>query len=369
MVSNLSQLLEPQSDLTVTLIAVAVRIGHKMGLHRTGSDPHMPFFEQEMRLRVWWQIMGMERRARRKLVGLSSPIADYGDLRMPLNVNDADLHPDMTGRPAIEHTGATEMLYCMIKYEVPNYARSWLATAADTKVDPYALVSSTALENESKKRQVLADLERIYEGKYLCHCDESIPLHHVTATVTRLTIHCERFRAYHPRNQSDGGRHMAQADLDIVFESSIQMLQLYHDVRQTTFSAHLLAPNQGPSEIEALVFMISELQQRVSGDMARTAWKIMERMYQDLPQLLQKDNGFYTALGDLTLKAWEARRQEEVQSDAAPDCIGLLREMRSKVDSVSTAITGDIPQGVDFQFALIHDDPLDWMYWDTLAPP
>ena len=350
----------------MTVVAIATRIGHKMGLHRTGADPHIPFFEQEMRLRVWWQIMGLESRARRKMLGLTSSIADYGDVRMPMNVNDAELHPHMANRPALEHSGATEMLYCLLKYEITHYIRSWLAV---TTTNPHELAASTSPDGMARKRKVLADLEQTYEDKYLRHCDPSIPLHHISATVARLTIHRLRFWYYHPRHQPEGGRYMSQADQDVVFESSIQLLQLDYDGRGTNFSAHLLEYQLVCTEVEALVYMVSELRQRVSGDLVRTAWALVGRMYEEYPQLLQNDCKFYTALADLTLRAWEARRRGlEAPGDAVPEFISVLQGMRGNVgyeDALTPVIGGVVPDGV-FQFGLIHDDPLDWLYWNEL---
>lgn len=364
------QLLDPRSELSVTAVATATRIGHKMGLHRTGADPHMLFFEQEMRLRVWWQIIRLESRVRRKALGLTSSMADLGDVRLPLNVNDAELHPHMANRPAIEHPGATEMLYCLLKYEIAHYVRSQHTVATDATRNPYELVASTRPEGMAKKKKVLTDLERIYEDKYLCHCDPCIPLHHISATVARLTINRVRFWCYHPRHQPESGRHMSQADQDLVFESSIRLLQLNHDVRGTHFSVHLLEHLLACTEVEALVYMVSELRQRVTGDLVRTAWALVGRMYEDYPQLLQDDDKFYTALADLTLTAWEARRREaEAHGDVAPEFIGVLQGMRRDVGSedAPTAVIGDVvPDGGFFQVGSIHDDPLDWVYWNEL---
>jgi hypothetical protein len=305
-----SQLLEPWSELSVTAVAIAMRIGHRMGLHRigAGADTHMPFFEEEMRLRVWWQILGLESSTRRKALGLTSSIADYGDVRMPMNVNDADLHPQMAHRPAVQHPGATEMLYCLMKYEVALYVRSWLAVTAVATTNE--LVASTSPDGMARKRKMLTDLEQIYEDKYLCYCDPSIPLHQISAAVARLAIHRSRFWCYHPRHQPEGGRHMSQADQDVMFESSIRLLQLYCELPVTNFSAHLLRCLLARTEVEPLVYMVSELRQRVSGDLVHTAWALVGRMYEEHPQLLRDDDKFYTALADLTLKAWEARWPE-----------------------------------------------------------
>ena len=370
---NSSQFLDPRSELSVTLVAIATRIGHKIGLHRTGADPHMPFFEEEMRLRVWWPIMCLESRARRKALGLTPSQADHGQVRMPMNVNDADLHPHMAKSPTAGHLGATEMLYCLWKYEIAHYVRSWptgAAIANTTTTNLYELLASTSPESMTRKRKVLTDLWTIYEDKYLRQCDPSIPLHHLSATVAQFTIHRVRFWFYHPRHQPEGGWNMSQEDQDVVFESSIQLLQLGFDLGVTNFSAHLLEHLQGCIDVEALVYMVSQLRQRVSGDLVRTAWALVGRIYEEYHlQLLQNHDKFYTALADLTLQAWEARRQEvDAQGDTVPEFIGLLQGMRGNVghEDAPTAVTEGMTLNGEFQFGLMPDDPLDWAYWNEL---
>ena len=369
-----TQLVDPRSELSVTVVAIATRMGHKMGLHRTGADSHMPFFEQEMRLRVWWQIMGLESRARRKVLGLTSPTADYGDVRMPLNVDDADLHPHMAHRPVVEHPGATEMLYCLMKYEVAHYARSPLAAA--TTQNAYEVVDATSpsLEGLARKRKILGDLERIYESKYLRHCDPRIPLHHLSATVAGLTTHRLRFWSYHPRHQpSSDSQPMSQADQDVVFESSVRLLQLDAELRASPFSAHLLQHQRlARTEVEALVYMVAALRRRVRGDLVRPAWAQVARMYDEYPPLLRGEEGFYKALADLTLEAWRARWLEVGKDGGAvPGFIEALQGTRGVVtgseDHASMAVNGgDMVLDGGFQFGLMFDDPLDWVYWDEL---
>ena len=340
-----------------------------MGLHRTGADPHMSFFEQEMRLRVWWQVISLDSRARRKMLSLTLSLADYGHVRMPLNINDAELHPHMTQRPVVEHPGATEMLYCLMKYEVEHYVRSSLAAAAVPTTNH--VIASTSPEGMAKKKKVLADLDQIYEARYLAYCDPSIPLHHVSATLARLNMHHVRFWCHHPRHQPEGGRNMSQAEQDLVFESSMQLLTLHFDLRGTNFSVYLLdylLPVR--PEAEVLVYMISELRQRVSGDMVQTAWDLVGRMYEEYPQLLQSDDKFNTALADLTLEAWEARRREvQLGEDAVPVFIRVLQGRRGNVESgdTSTAIMGSVEPYGDLDFGLGHDDPLDWVCWNDIS--
>ncbi|KAJ9299966.1 transcriptional regulator family: Fungal Specific TF [Paecilomyces variotii] len=355
-----------RSDASVTLTGLAIRIGHKMGLHRTGTDSKTPFFEEEMRVRIWWKIRCLDSRSRRLVLGLPPSRAEFGDIRMPLNINDAELHPCMASRPAVEHTGATEMLYCLMKYEVAHWMRT-SPTLAAYSVNPLDMVKSTSLEAMTTKRKALAEIRQIYENKYIRYCDPTIPLHHLSATVGRLFIYRTVFSCLHPRNQTEGGRLMSQADQDEVFESSVQVLQLGYEVRRTPFSAHLLELQAAKTQVDALVYMVSELRQRVSGDLVRTAWVLVERMYKDYPDLLQDDGKFSTGLADLTLEAWDVRWRElqRHREVAVPEFIGLLQAARGKArayDGTLDQIGGAMP-GEGTQIGFLHES-LDWEFWN-----
>lgn len=114
---------DPESDLTSTLAGAAVRLGQKMGLHRENTDPKISLFETEMRVRLWWQLCGLHSRSAVSTPGMKLPPSELGDVRLPLNINDADLHPDMI-EPPVEHNGPTEMLCVLMKFEISNWLRS-----------------------------------------------------------------------------------------------------------------------------------------------------------------------------------------------------------------------------------------------------
>ncbi|KAI5464431.1 fungal-specific transcription factor domain-containing protein [Mariannaea sp. PMI_226] len=362
-------LLDGRSDAAVTYIGIAVRLGHKMGLHRTGSEPQMPFFEVEMRIRLWWKIRCLELRARRSALGLPPPSrADFGDIRLPLNVNDAELHPLMAAPPSIEHTGATEMLFCLMKYEPINGIRSSPALA-EYFLNPVEMIRSTSSQGIATKRKALADLRHIYEDKYLCHCDLSIPLHHLAATSGRLSIYRTIFWCLHPRNQPKGGRLMSQAEQDEIFESSVKVSQLGRELRSTQFSACLLETPAAKSQVDALVYMLSELRHRVSGDHVHTAWCVVEAMYEDYPELLHDSGKFYTGLSELVLEAWDARRCELQRhgNETVPGIIGLLQETRhpnKNSNGGTNLISGSLGEGGVRPEALPDDDTMNWMYWN-----
>ena len=104
----------------------------------------------------------------------------YFDTRMPSNVNDADIWPDMK-EPPVEHEKCTEMTFDLVRYEIGGTIR--LLSAADSGSN---LPESQQYASLEAKDALLEKLRLRLEDKYLRHCDMSLPLQWVAANVARL---------------------------------------------------------------------------------------------------------------------------------------------------------------------------------------
>lgn len=361
-------MIDPQSELSITAAALAMRIAHKMGLHHASKDSHMPFFEQEMQVRLWWCIRGFNSRARRGM-GLLSTVDDLGDVRLPMNVNDADLHPLMEKPPAVQHTAATEMVYCLMKYDLWNFVRKSSRFSGDPNPREKAaqLAVSTNAENMAVKRKMLSNVTHMLQERYLAYLDRSIPLHQLSIALAGLTVHNQRFSMFHPRHQPGGGRNMSQADQDLVFESSVKLLELNHDVRHTSFSVNLVDHMVCRTPVDALVYMVSELRQRVSGCFVDIAWALLEDLFNHQLAIPPGDHQFYTALADLVLQAWAARRRTlEHRQDVVPKFIEKLQTVSDAIDDAQKTISDMENLQAGLMGDMMHDESLDWTYWNDL---
>ncbi|KAK2006296.1 hypothetical protein LZ32DRAFT_595856 [Colletotrichum eremochloae] len=363
-------MLDPQSEFSITAIALALRIAHKLGLHRAGEDTELPFFQQEMQVRLWWYIRGLNSRARRGM-GLLSTIDDLDDVRLPMNVNDADLHPDMANPPAVQHTAATEMVYCLLKYDLWTFVRKSanFSGSLNPRENAAKLITLTSAESMAKKRKVLGEVNRMLQEKYLVHLDPNIPLHRLSAAMAGIAFHRQRFLMFHPRHQPEGGRYMSQADRDDVFESSVRLLEFDLDVRNTSFSTNLVDHMACQTPVEALVYTVSELRRRMNGHLVDNAWTLLEEMHSGHWVVLQSDQNhtFYTALTNLILEAWEFRsRVLELGAEALPKFIKTLQASKQGAE-VRNEPSEDIRgHGIGFVADSMYDESLDWNFWNDL---
>ena len=365
-------LADPESELTSTLTSAAIRLGYKMGLHRENTDPKISFFEKEMRVRLWWRLHGLDQRGRgASTLGMRPPPSEFGEVRLPLNINDADLHPDMI-EPPIEHNSPTEMLCLLMKFEVFNWLRS-SPTAAKIFENifhgPVRGEMSMKLEDEA-----INELEAIYQEKFFRNCDKRIPLHGVTHSMANLAIARMRFRVHHPRGRaavSGGEVYMTREESDMLFDSALISLEMVDVGIRSKFSSHLFSHMTTKFQMDAYIYVISDLRRRCSGDRVALAWKLVEDLYNEHPELIDDaENTFFVALGDLTLEAWEARRKELVrgrgvrESDVTPQFIQSLWDKRQNgtEESVQMPTVPD-PHGLD-GLGLTDEADLDWGYWN-----
>ncbi|EPE03917.1 fungal specific transcription factor domain protein [Ophiostoma piceae UAMH 11346] len=452
-------LAEPDSELASSLASLAVHLGLKMGLHREpscaqspSSVPGLSFFEREMRVRLWWQIRGINTRMR-QAVNLSlghsqgnttgsdgdsgtkqssgsyitcgmQPASEVIEIRLPLNVNDADLHPDMTS-PPVEHTGPTEMMYVRMKYETALWMRSFaqkrFISATATGREPDHVYRSQVLP--ALKYEAINDLEKMYTDGCLRHCDARIPLHAVTAHMARMAVAQLRFQAYHPRVTAVSFPESPEVSLftrqnsDTVFKHALDILETCFTCRHVSnvgrsfVAFQLLADIVMRVVMDALVYVVCMLRVRTgharksarSDELSQisTAWRLIEIFYDeygedmaaaidDYQQYLSQgpENrtrneeeleeerrlatgaAFVTALTDLVLQSWGVRLNNATlgESIQEPAYISRLQEQRQKQQAyLEGNNTSLLPDHMDSTALVFQEEQfMDWGHWNNL---
>jgi hypothetical protein len=370
-----------------------------MELHRHCSYSKVSVFEAEIRRRLWWQIIFLDAKAAGARVGIAASV-DSSDVKVPLNVNDSDLYPNMS-EPPMEHTGTTEMIFCLIKYEVKEFLRkSPFASGLGGNIQKLGN-HSLAL---AAKDKVIAELEAVFEHKYLRYCDPNIPLHAISIAMARLAICRLKFLAHHPRQFPDRGIGMSREENDMIFLNSVELVEYDGQIRKTRFVQHLLEHVSSKSQLDAFIFMVSELRRRTSGEIVNRAWKQVSEVFTNHSELITNtENALYLAIRELTLNAWEAKKAEmqnsqgEVQNPSTPEFIVALYSRKNKSanpppmfapGAILPDAGGPVPVPTSFEhvsdaerhqmtyFEPITDQsmnlpiagvpPIDWAYWESI---
>ena len=135
-----------------------------MGLHREQSLKQLPPFEAETRRRLWWQIKILDHQSAQMSGARLDTLlhVDVGDTRRPLNLSDSALSPYMRAPPS-EHDGPTEMLFCVVRFEIGECMRRVKEAETTRKT------AQTA--NVTQAEQAVDALEAKLENHILKRCD------------------------------------------------------------------------------------------------------------------------------------------------------------------------------------------------------
>lgn len=303
--------LRRNSDARViwTLTGLVVRIAQTIGIHRDGAHFGLSPFEVEMRRRLWWQVCILDTRASEDH-GCDPTIVEQSfDTKMPLNVNDSDLSPNMKDFPP-EQKGCTDMSFCLLRFEVANTFRriNYIPPGPPKACNEF--LSSVTLED---KERWIAECHERLEERYLKHCDMSIPLFWVTATVARLMMSKMWLMVYHPFQRQDGGATLSEEVKEKLFITSLENMEysLLLESEARTMKWGWLFRTY--IQWHALAFTLSELCHRTTGEMVERAWRAVDRTVDGRwgINLTDEDNvsHLWRPLKKLYRKAKEARNR------------------------------------------------------------
>lgn len=155
---------------------LAIRIAESLGLHRDGELLGLSLFESEIRRRIWWHFISRDGRAGEDY-GLenTNSLLHKSNVRIPLNVDDADLYPEMK-ELASEKVGWTSMTFSLINIDLLQSLH---------KLTSFAKSNSPSSLSSRDARTKIIDETRAQIEKRMEYCNPIIPQH-------RLTIPCAR---------------------------------------------------------------------------------------------------------------------------------------------------------------------------------
>jgi len=291
-----------------TLTGLVVRISQTLGIHRDGSHFHLSPFEIEMRRRLWWQVCILDARASEDHGSDPTIVEAIFDTQMPLNVNDSDLSPGMKELPE-SRTGFTEMTFCLIRFEVANIFRRILyVPPGPVRCNQYF----ASLTIEEKEKWIM-ECHQNLEERYLQHCDLTVPLYWVAATISRLVMSKMWLVVYHPMQRIDGGASLPQETKDKLFLTSLENVE--YSILLATESRTMRFGWLFRTYVQwhAIAFLLSELCVRTKGEHVERAWRAIDATVASRwgNPIGESKRGFlWKPLRKLMIKARAARQAE-----------------------------------------------------------
>ncbi|KAJ6178909.1 hypothetical protein N7519_009370 [Penicillium mononematosum] len=249
-------------------IGNAIGIALKIGLHRDASASGLPPSQVEMRRRLWWQIYILDINIAEDCGTDPRILESWFDTRVPSNVSDASLDPDMKDPPR-KCSGKTEMVLSLTRSEISNFARRTIFSDQFCEENCYPVLSA------SQKSTAIDILKEKVEQQYLSHLDQSTALDYFTTVSSNLILAKLKLAVIKPRARQDQSMltHVSfrKVCTDILQKSAA--LKRYEKGKQWlwTFQNHI--------EWDALTCLLINLSLTPKGDVLDLAWQAVNETY------------------------------------------------------------------------------------------
>ena len=263
---------EDDSRTTWSLTALVYHISQTMGIHRDGTMFDLRPFETEMRRRLWAHICMLDQRSSEfhgyePIINMAS-----SDSKPPLHVNDVDLHPDMPSPPPERDGEVTSITLLLIRCE---------AMAAGHKLAMAAQLEDGSLAFE-RRAAVVEELKQRLEGRYLRHCNPSIPLHMICATVARLIMSRFWIMLHYPLTARRGPVDRPdRATRDKVFHAAVESLELSSQTLSDPSMFHWSWYARTQIHLGTLALVVAEIFNRPPSAECDRAWATVCAVYNE----------------------------------------------------------------------------------------
>ncbi|OQV00166.1 Fungal specific transcription factor domain-containing protein isoform 3 [Cladophialophora immunda] len=287
-----------------SMLAVAIRIAQRMGIHSESALTRHTTLEAEMRRRLWWSLVLFDSRISETSNSKPITLDPTWDCRVPLNVNDSDLRPETKKPPAMQGN-TTEALFAVVRCELGEVVRhssfhlDFTTPALKTNTDP----PRGRFEGDGTE---LAKLEEIIEDQYLQHCDPEHPLHFMTIWTARSHLAKYRLLEHHSRCSSSSAR-QTDAQRDTATSHALRVLECDTKAMGSPLTKGFRWLNHLYFPFPAYIQIVQDLRSRPTGKQAGPAWEAMSDNYDAwFGHQFREDSPFFRLFTKLILQAWEA---------------------------------------------------------------
>ncbi|KIY02442.1 uncharacterized protein Z520_02581 [Fonsecaea multimorphosa CBS 102226] len=289
-----------------SMLAVAIRIAQRMGIHSESALARYSALEAEMRRRLWWSLVLFDTRISATANSRTVTLDPTWDCRIPLNVNDSDLRPETKRPPPANQENPTEALFAVIRCELGEVIRHSSFHLDFTTPALKTTVGESGLGGEEAK---LAKLEELIEDRYLKNCEPEHPLHFMTMWTTRAHLAKYRLLEHQSRHSGSSAR-QTDTQRDTATLYALRVLECDTKVMTSPLTKGFRWLSQAHFPFPAYIQIAQDLRSRpVSNKYAPRAWEVMSENYDawfGSQNFREAHSPFFRLFANLILRAWEA---------------------------------------------------------------
>lgn len=277
-----------------------------MGLPNESDLAKCTILEAEMRRRLWWSLVHFDTRIGEMANCKTTKLAPTWDCRIPLNVNDYDLRPEMKEPPEVLGK-STEALFAVVRGEIGEFVRNTMFYLDFTTpaLKPIAKdVQNGPIPAETSE---LVALEKLIEDRYLKSCDPENPLHFMTIWTARSFLAKYRLMEHYSKYYSSSA-YQREAQCDTFISHALRRLECDTKLVTSTLTKGFIWLVRFDFPLPAYIVIVQDLKRRPISWQAEQAWAVMSDNYEAHFDITHIDkNPFCKIFAKMITQAWEAR--------------------------------------------------------------
>ncbi|MCJ1401591.1 hypothetical protein MMC11_004807 [Xylographa trunciseda] len=302
---------------------MGTRIMQRMGIHRDGEGMGLRRFDVELRRRLYWHLVSLDTYA-----GRVSGTSDAGppktwDTKLPSNINDDQIHPDMTEAPCVR-AGATDMMFSLVRIK--------LGTLFAVE-SPNVQGCGSANPAWDATEKMIDSVENEIESEFLRYCDPVEPVHALTLMTARTAIAAARLRQRMPLVAHQAPGREAEG------REFYGLARRIMDAESHTFTNPVIKSFgwyfRASFRWDALICLLVALARPnfFAPEECEGGWKRISEFFTHHAEVLEARNNLQRTVGRMTLMAWLANPPPYYGLE--PEYITTLRALHA--DSVAFA--------------------------------
>jgi hypothetical protein len=345
------------------MLGIAIRVAQRMGIHSEAICCEYPPLEAEMRRRLWWALVLFDTRIGEMADYRTTTLTPLWDCKVPLNVNDSDLRPEMTTAPKVQ-AKSSEALFAVVRGEVGDFLRHSSAHL-DFACPALKVVARKAQSDAPGGVDEVGIWEKNIEDRYLQFCDPENPLHFMTIWATRQALaKCgliSHYSKYTPGRPTD-----AQRDAAIPY--ALRMLEC-DTIILTTPSAqryywlmHFYFP------FPAYLHLLHDLRRRPLSKHAQHCWSLMSDNFEARAKCLRlvSPNLLFRTITATVYHAWDVTESALRQAGHSPETPKIVCIMKTWLSREAVNVPQEAPPNA--MAAQRHTAPWPTQMHNTPAP-
>lgn len=290
-----------------------------MGIHSESAHAKHAPHEAELRRRLWWSLALFDARIGELAGYKTTTLAPTWDCRIPLNVDDSDLGPEIREPPAVQGK-PTEAIFAVVRGELGDFIRNtrFHLDFTNPALKPIAKhVQRTPIPEGGE----LVELEKTIEDKYLKICNPENPLHFMTIWTTRA--HLARCRLMEHYSRFSGSSLCpTEVQRQAANNHALSMLVCDTKIRTSPLTKGYVWLLYWYFPFLAYVQLVQDMSRRPVCEQATQAWEVMSDNYDAHPALPDRnDSPLFKMFTNFILKAWETRRAAQPDQNLLPPMI------------------------------------------------